>query len=131
MDLPESCINFTHRNFFTFTYLFISLLYAVGITVGDIGPKFGYATMDNGFLCFDHVRIPRQNMLMKNAQVHVYLFYCNLLLFYDFFADVQYCRHHLMLCYCMLTDKKGIQTVQSPAPIISKKFTFYYLEKPW
>ena len=28
-----------------------------GITVGDIGPKFGYNGVDNGFLKFDHVRI--------------------------------------------------------------------------
>lgn len=39
-----------------------------GITVGDIGMKFGngaYNTMDNGVLRFDHVRIPRDQMLMK------------------------------------------------------------------
>lgn len=40
-----------------------------GITVGDIGPKFGFDTIDNGFLQLTHVRIPRQNMLMGNAQV--------------------------------------------------------------
>lgn len=40
-----------------------------GITVGDIGPKFGYDNMDNGFLIFNNVRIPRENMLMRNAQV--------------------------------------------------------------
>ncbi|KAG6557960.1 hypothetical protein Mapa_000139 [Marchantia paleacea] len=43
-----------------------------GITVGDIGVKFGnggYNTMDNGFLRFDHVRIPRDYMLMKLASV--------------------------------------------------------------
>lgn len=42
------------------------------VTVGDIGVKFsngGSNTMDNGLLRFDHVRIPRENMLMK------YLFY--------------------------------------------------------
>lgn len=39
-----------------------------GITVGDIGMKFGngaYNTMDNGVLRFDCVRIPRNQMLMK------------------------------------------------------------------
>ena len=39
-----------------------------GITVGDIGMKFGsgaYNTMDNGVLRFDHVRIPRDQMLMR------------------------------------------------------------------
>ncbi|KAJ7299812.1 hypothetical protein O6H91_Y145000 [Diphasiastrum complanatum] len=43
-----------------------------GITVGDIGVKFGnggYNAMDNGFLRFDHVRIPRDNMLMKLSEV--------------------------------------------------------------
>ena len=28
-----------------------------GITVGDIGPKFGYNGVDNGFLSFEYVRI--------------------------------------------------------------------------
>lgn len=40
-----------------------------GITIGEIGPKVGFATVNNGFLGFDNVRIPLKNMLMKNAQV--------------------------------------------------------------
>ncbi|XP_061337008.1 peroxisomal acyl-coenzyme A oxidase 1-like isoform X2 [Gastrolobium bilobum] len=43
-----------------------------GVTVGDIGMKFGngaYNTMDNGVLRFDHVRIPRNQMLMRVSQV--------------------------------------------------------------
>ncbi|KAH8822666.1 peroxisomal oxidase [Flagelloscypha sp. PMI_526] len=42
-----------------------------GITMGDIGPKAlaGYATTDNGFAVFDHVRIPKSNMLDKFSQV--------------------------------------------------------------
>ncbi|XP_058190954.1 peroxisomal acyl-coenzyme A oxidase 1-like [Rhododendron vialii] len=43
-----------------------------GITVGDIGMKFGngaYNTMDNGVLRFDHVHIPRNQMLMRVSQV--------------------------------------------------------------
>ena len=40
-----------------------------GIIIGDIGPKFGYAEMDNGFLKFNHVRIPRDNLLMRFSQV--------------------------------------------------------------
>lgn len=35
------------------------------IHVGDIGPKFGYNTMDNGFLLFNHVTIPHVNMLNR------------------------------------------------------------------
>ncbi|KAJ6415716.1 hypothetical protein OIU84_004496 [Salix udensis] len=43
-----------------------------GITIGDIGMKFGngaYNTMDNGVLTFDHFRIPRNQMLMRVLQV--------------------------------------------------------------
>ncbi|KAI8873465.1 acyl-CoA oxidase, partial [Ramicandelaber brevisporus] len=40
-----------------------------GITVGDVGPKFGFNAVDNGFVLFDHVRIPRSNMLSRNAGV--------------------------------------------------------------
>ena len=38
-----------------------------GVTAGDIGPKMGYNAVDNGFLRFDHVRVPRRAMLMKHA----------------------------------------------------------------
>ncbi|XP_066519533.1 peroxisomal acyl-coenzyme A oxidase 1 isoform X2 [Hoplias malabaricus] len=40
-----------------------------GVTVGDIGPKFGFDEIDNGYLKLDNVRIPRENMLMKYAKV--------------------------------------------------------------
>ncbi|KAK7024780.1 acyl-coenzyme A oxidase [Favolaschia claudopus] len=42
-----------------------------GITMGDIGPKAlaGFAATDNGFARFDHVRIPKENMLSKFAGV--------------------------------------------------------------
>ncbi|XP_050555120.1 probable peroxisomal acyl-coenzyme A oxidase 1 [Spodoptera frugiperda] len=40
-----------------------------GVKVGEIGPKMGFQTANNGFLGFDHYRIPRRSMLMKNAQV--------------------------------------------------------------
>jgi acyl-CoA oxidase len=39
------------------------------IHVGDIGPKFGYNTMDNGFLLFNKVKIPHQNMLARFSRV--------------------------------------------------------------
>lgn len=35
------------------------------VHVGDIGPKFGYNTMDNGFLLFNHVKIPHINLLAR------------------------------------------------------------------
>jgi acyl-CoA oxidase len=42
-----------------------------GVVCGDIGPKVygAYSFIDNGWIRFDHVRIPRDNMLMKNAKV--------------------------------------------------------------
>ncbi|XP_061181287.1 peroxisomal acyl-coenzyme A oxidase 1-like [Saccostrea echinata] len=40
-----------------------------GIEVGDIGPKFGYGTNDNGYLRLNNVRIPRENMLMRYSKV--------------------------------------------------------------
>uniref|UniRef100_A0A8C9PTM4 Acyl-coenzyme A oxidase n=1 Tax=Spermophilus dauricus TaxID=99837 RepID=A0A8C9PTM4_SPEDA len=40
-----------------------------GITVGDIGPKMDLENIDNGFLLLDHVRVPRENMLSRFAQV--------------------------------------------------------------
>jgi acyl-CoA oxidase len=40
-----------------------------GIECGDIGPKFGYNSKDNGFMLFKNVRIPRTNMLKRFAEV--------------------------------------------------------------
>jgi acyl-CoA oxidase len=40
-----------------------------GIIVGDIGSKMGYNAIDNGFLRFDHFRVPRRAMLMKHAKL--------------------------------------------------------------
>ncbi|CAK9824359.1 Probable peroxisomal acyl-coenzyme A oxidase 1 [Anthophora retusa] len=40
-----------------------------GIKIGEIGTKLGMNGVNNGFLGFKNVRIPRQNMLMKNSQV--------------------------------------------------------------
>ncbi|OMJ29267.1 Peroxisomal acyl-coenzyme A oxidase 1 [Smittium culicis] len=40
-----------------------------GINVGDIGPKMGLNTMDNGFLNLNKVRVPRFNLLQKYVNV--------------------------------------------------------------
>lgn len=40
-----------------------------GIKLGDIGPKIGGNNIDNGFLILNNYRIPRTNMLMRNAVV--------------------------------------------------------------
>ncbi|KAL9010980.1 MAG: hypothetical protein Q9173_004142, partial [Seirophora scorigena] len=39
------------------------------VHVGDIGPKFGYNTMDNGFLLLNQVKVPHVNMLAKFSSV--------------------------------------------------------------
>ncbi|CAK7212904.1 hypothetical protein SCUCBS95973_001618 [Sporothrix curviconia] len=39
------------------------------VHVGDIGPKFGYNTMDNGFLLFRHLKVPHVSMLARFAYV--------------------------------------------------------------
>ena len=41
-----------------------------GVTTGDLGPKFGYSSKDNGWAMFNHVRIPRTNMLMGLCEVN-------------------------------------------------------------
>lgn len=40
-----------------------------GVTVGDIGAKMGRGGIDNGWIQFSHVRIPRYYMLQKFARV--------------------------------------------------------------
>ncbi|TKR69693.1 hypothetical protein L596_021818 [Steinernema carpocapsae] len=40
-----------------------------GVDVGDIGPKFGINSVDNGYLRLHHVKIPRRNMMMAYAKV--------------------------------------------------------------
>lgn len=40
-----------------------------GLTIGEIGPRLGINSQDNGFLSFHYFRIPRTNMLMKFSQV--------------------------------------------------------------
>lgn len=39
------------------------------VHVGDIGPKFGYNTMDNGFLLFKSVKVPHIAMLSRFSHV--------------------------------------------------------------
>lgn len=36
---------------------------------GDIGPKLGFVRVDNGFLRFNNIRIPRDHLLMKYVKV--------------------------------------------------------------
>ena len=40
-----------------------------GVNLGDIGPHFGSQANDNGYCRFTHVRIPRDQLLMKYSSV--------------------------------------------------------------
>ncbi|OMH84762.1 Acyl-coenzyme A oxidase 3 [Zancudomyces culisetae] len=40
-----------------------------GVNIGDIGKKMGRDQIDNGWIQFTNVRIPRSNMLMKHTKV--------------------------------------------------------------
>jgi acyl-CoA oxidase len=40
-----------------------------GICIGDVGTKMGRNGLDNGWLKFENVRIPRINMLMRYCSV--------------------------------------------------------------
>jgi acyl-CoA oxidase len=40
-----------------------------GVTVGDCGAKAGLAGVDNGRLSFDHVRVPRTNLLNRYGDI--------------------------------------------------------------
>jgi alkylation response protein AidB-like acyl-CoA dehydrogenase len=50
-------------------FLYLSITFKKGIEIGDIGRKSGYDPIDNGYIKFTHLRIPRNNMLMKFANV--------------------------------------------------------------
>ncbi|KAJ0423081.1 acyl-CoA dehydrogenase/oxidase C-terminal [Aspergillus carlsbadensis] len=40
-----------------------------GVVIGDIGPKFGYSTIDNAYMLFDNFRIPHSALLCRYAKV--------------------------------------------------------------
>lgn len=40
-----------------------------GIIIGDCGKKIGQESIDNGFIIFNHVRIPRENLLNRISNV--------------------------------------------------------------
>lgn len=41
-----------------------------GLKVGDIGTKMGYNSVDNGYIAFDHYRVPRTCLLSKFVSVN-------------------------------------------------------------
>lgn len=41
-----------------------------GVVIGDIGPKYGYPGMDNGYMLFEHLRVPHSALLSKYSGVN-------------------------------------------------------------
>ena len=41
-----------------------------GITIGDCGKKQGYDGIDNGFIIFDNIRIPKSNFLNRISEIN-------------------------------------------------------------
>lgn len=40
-----------------------------GIEGGDIGPKIGWNTTENGYMLFNNVRIPKDDLINKYIEV--------------------------------------------------------------
>ena len=40
-----------------------------GVTVGDIGSKLGYNSIDNGYLMFDNIKVSRNALLSRFAKI--------------------------------------------------------------
>lgn len=40
-----------------------------GVVIGDIGPKYGYTSMDNGYMLFNNFRVPHSALLAKYSGV--------------------------------------------------------------
>jgi acyl-CoA oxidase len=40
-----------------------------GIEVGDIGAKLGYNSIDNGYLMFNNVKVPRSALLSRFSEI--------------------------------------------------------------
>lgn len=41
----------------------------MGVEIGELGQKIGYQNMDNGYISFDHYRIPRTMMLSRFVNI--------------------------------------------------------------
>ncbi|KAJ4439581.1 hypothetical protein ANN_07708, partial [Periplaneta americana] len=46
-----------------------TLLAIPGVVIGDLGEKIGLNGVDNGFIMFNHYRIPRENLLNRSGDV--------------------------------------------------------------
>jgi hypothetical protein len=89
-----------------------------GITLGDIGGKFGsgaYNSMDNGVLRFDHVRIPRDQMLMRFIHSVIILHCDTLFVFFLQPNPIQTCCFFFILGFHKLQGRGNmfIQMSQS------------------
>ena len=51
-------------------YLFVHAGVRPGVAIEDCGPKLGLDGVDNGRIWFDHVRVPRENLIGKVFAVY-------------------------------------------------------------
>jgi hypothetical protein len=86
-----------------------------GIKIGEIGTKLGMNATNNGYLGFDNVRIPREQMLMKNAQVLEVRNAVIILRLYRIVPVIQILSMHI----CMLACAVAISVWCLPVPCIS------------
>lgn len=40
-----------------------------GLEIGDIGPKYGYGTKDNGYIIFNQFKVPKESLLSKYTTI--------------------------------------------------------------
>jgi acyl-CoA oxidase len=80
--------------------------------IGEIGAKYGFVAKDNGYIRFDKVRIPRENMLMRYAKVSRNGDYSRL-------GDVRISYATMLFTRAFLTWISGI-TIAKAAAIVVK-----------
>lgn len=80
-----------------------------GIAVGDIGPEYGYVSMDNGYMLLDHYRVPRSAMLSRYAEVS------------DEGGAFKRCRYPTVV-YGSLTFVRG-QTIMHARQVVARAVT--------
>ncbi|KAI9271552.1 acyl-CoA dehydrogenase/oxidase [Phascolomyces articulosus] len=101
-----------------------------GVIIGDIGPKFGFNSVDNGFIMFDHYCVPHDAFLAKYSQVMTpsgeYIKPPNAKLAYGTMAKV---RAHIVLDVCTVIARAATVAVRYSA--VRKQFVDASNPRKW
>jgi acyl-CoA oxidase len=81
-----------------------------GITIGDCGPKIGINYLDNGYLIFDNIKIPKDNLLGKLGKIDENGRYV---------SDIKNSDARFGLHMSPLSSGRGIITLTANAPSIN------------